>query len=193
MPSEHTKLRELERRFAHMNRTELGESVIYKTRSGRELFRLEGQGTRLRVPVSLEVLQSLFGNLPFAVEPFGDSCVIPLGQIRDEVLLWTLLEAIGEQTVDTPDEIRKQNPIDVIEQQMNLVREGRTTPLKRGTGVTEKSEIAGAMRHLPVQFIVRVVAVGVVLMLAAFLALSYILGSNDMKSDRQIQVEELLR
>lgn len=192
MRVEYSKLRELERRFAHLNRSELGESIIYRARGGRELFRLESNGRRLRLPVSFEIIQSLFGEVPFRVEPYGDSCVVNLDSLTDEVLLWTLLEALGEQSVDTTDEVRRANPVDVIEQSMNDLSPSDGTIRKRRPDVRE-SEIASSTRHLPVQFLLRVALAGVALLLAAFLSLSFMLGSRSVSEDREMSVEELLR
>ncbi len=192
MRVEYSKLRELERRFAHLNRSELGESIIYRTRGGRELFRLESNGRRLRLPVSFEIIQSLFGEVPFRVEPYGDSCVVNLDSLGDEVLLWTLLEALGEQSVDTTDEVRRTNAVDVIEKSMNEISPSGGAIRKRPVDLKE-SEIAGSTRHLPVQFLLRVAVAGVVLLLAAFLSLSFMLGSRAANDDREISVEELLR
>ncbi len=192
MQVDYAKLRELERRFAHLNRCEVGESIFYRTKRGRELFRLEGNGSRLRLPVSYEILQSLFGEVPFHVEPFGDSCVIPLDTLHDEVLLWTLLEALGEQSVDTTDELRRQDPVDVIERSIEEI-EATSPPPKRRKAQTAESEIAGSTRQLPLHFIVRVAVAGFVLLFAAFLTLSFLLGAKPTPDDPRAPVEQLLR
>ncbi len=189
----YSNLRELERRFGHLNRSEVGESIIYRTRRGRELFRLEENGSRLRLPISLEILQSLFGEMPFEVEPYGDSCTVLLHSLDDQVLLWTLLEALGEQSVDTNDELRRADPVDVIERSM-LKLGGPQTPvtINRRPDVIP-SEIAGSTRALPVQFLVKAAVAGIILLLTAFVSLSYMLGSKSVVNDREISVEELLR
>lgn len=192
MRVEYSKLRELERRFAHLNRMELGESIIYRTKGGRELFRLEADGRRLRLPVSFEIINSLFGDIPFPVEPYGDSCVVNLDTLADDVLLWTLLEALGEQSVDTTDELRRANPVDVIEKSMREMSDGGSGVRRRRPEVRE-SEIAGSTRHLPVRFLLKVALAGVALLLAAFLSLSFMLGSKSLHEDREISIEELLR
>ncbi len=174
---EHTKLRVLERRFSHLNRRVVGESIVYRTRGGRELFRLEGNGNRLRVPVPVELLKNLFGDLPFSVDPYGDTCVIPLDRVGDEVLLWTLLEALGEQTVDTTDEMRRANPVDLIEKSIRSMTPGEAAPPDAQTAA-RKSEIAGAVRVLPVQLVTRIIVGGVIALLAAFVLLSYVIGAR---------------
>ncbi|NNE07781.1 MAG: hypothetical protein HKN20_04380 [Gemmatimonadetes bacterium] len=103
--------------------------------------------------------------------------MIPLDRVGDEVLLWTLLEALGEQTVDTTDELRRANPVDLIEKSIRSMTPDEAEAADPATAA-QQSEIAGAVRVLPVQLVTRIIVGGVIALLAAFVLLSYVIGAR---------------
>jgi hypothetical protein len=168
-PSTHRNV--LEDRFPHLVPTEDGSGGrSYRTTAGREVFSLDAEDRRLRLPIARETLADLFGGLPFPVEARDGASLVSLADVEDEATLFGLIDALEEQSGASS----RETPADPAG--------------PRPAASPERRERRGRSARL-----VAVLAAAAVLLLALFLAYSWRLAQRSLDQDREQWIETLLR
>lgn len=159
----------LEERFPHLvHKVEDGGARSFRSTVGRKVFSIEADGKRLRLPVARKVLDDLFGEIPFPVESIGEESLIPLQEVGDPEVLFTLIEALEEQAG-------------------LALPEG---PAASSDSPTRRS--AGGRRRVPTRLI-RILLTALALLLFLFLAFSWKLAQRSLDQEREQWIETLLR
>jgi len=161
-------VRILEDRFPHLVVKDEEGGRSFRSAGGAEIFRLEADGRRLRLPVSRKVLDDLFGGLPFPVESSDRASVVPLADVGEPELIFALIEALEEQAGASPghDEPKAAAPARRIAPE--------------------------APSRIPTRLL-RIALAGIALLLALFLGFSWKLAQKSLDQDREQWIETLLR
>ncbi|MFH1681382.1 MAG: hypothetical protein ABIH26_12170 [Candidatus Eisenbacteria bacterium] len=157
----------LEERFPHLiERREEGGGRSFRSVSGAEVFRLEADGRRLRLPVPRETLDDLFGGLPFPVESVDRASVIRLHEVEDAELIFSLIEALDEQA-------------------------GAVSGEEPAASRSARGSKPSGSRHST--RLVRIVLAAIAVLVTLFLAFSWKLAQRNLDQDREQWIETLLR
>jgi hypothetical protein len=162
-------LRILEERFPHLvGKDEEGGGRSFRSSGGAEIFRLEADGRRLRLPVPRKVLDDLFGGLPFPVESSDRASIVPLPDVGEPELVFALIEALEEQAGASRDQ-------------------SETEAAARARPGTPR-----AASRIPTRLL-RIALAAIALLLALFLGFSWKLAQKSLDQDREQWIETLLR
>ena len=172
MRSQSETLADLESQFPHLTVRKEGRDRSFRTPGGNEVFRLE-EGGKVRLPVPRQLLNDLFGGLPFPVDSIGSSSVIPIAQVPDQDLVLNLIEAIVEQGGDESTVVESV---------------GKKMARLSGSAAARKRS-----RFTSWKIMVRVLLIGFAILTTAFLVLSWTLARQGIDQDRQRNIETLLR
>ncbi|MFH1278715.1 MAG: hypothetical protein ABIK65_10075 [Candidatus Eisenbacteria bacterium] len=162
----------LETRFPELSvEKEGGGGRAFRSKRGGEVFRVDGSGRKLTLPVPRQTIEDLFGGLPFPVQSKDASSVVRLDEIVERDLLFDLIDALHEQGVE-------KSPHPPVS--------GRPAA---GPGQGAAAPAARSRSDL----LARILLIGVGLLVAAFLGLSWSLAQKGVDQDRERSIETLLR
>lgn len=158
----------LEDRFPHLvKKDEEGGGRSYRTAAGKEVFAIDPDGRKLRIPVERKLLDDLFGGVPFPVESAGEQSIVPLQDLNDPEILFALIEALEEQSGATMPGASDASPA--------------SRPARFGSGSPRSTRL------------MRLAFAALALLLVVFLAYSWNLARRGLDRDREQWIETLLR
>lgn len=168
-PTHHPDL--LETRFPELSVDRGRGGRSFRSKRGGEVFRVDGAGRKLTLPVPRQMIEDLFGGLPFPVDSMEASSVVRLDRLPEKDLLFDLIDALHEQGMEG-------------------------APAPSGTDRTKgrgKSAVLRAAGPTRSRLLGRVLLLGLGILVAAFLGLSWSLAQKGVDQDRERSIETLLR
>lgn len=143
----------------------------FRSVTGREVFRVDSTGSTLTLPVPRNLIEDLFGGLPFPVEARDSGSVVRLDAVAESDLLFDLIDALHEQGLEGP----------APEAPLASLRTALPAPEKKAAPPARSGVLARAL------------VVGIAVLVTVFLLLSWSLAQKAVDEDRQRSIQTLLR